>query len=74
MEQIPSARRPGRSGVEYEHRTITMPRGTSRSEARRLLVEAAEIGHWELARVRLYLGGRREVQLRRKIVRVERTL
>jgi hypothetical protein len=77
MEQIPSprssGRRPGRSDVEYEYRTITMPRETSRGEARRLITEAAEHGHWELARVRLYLGGRRQVQLRRRIVRVPRT-
>lgn len=76
MEQIPtprsSGRRPGRSDVEYEYRTITMSRDTSRTEARRLLTEAAEHGHWELSRVRLYLGGRRQVQLRRRIVRVAR--
>lgn len=79
MEQIPvprpsaPARLPGRPGVEYEYRTVSMPRGTTRSEARRLMVEAAEHGHWELARVRLYLGGRRQVELRRRIVRVERS-
>jgi hypothetical protein len=58
---------------QYEYRVLTLPRETSRSEARRLLTEHAEYGHWELARVRLYLGGHRKVWLRRKIIRVART-
>ena len=62
-----------RPAAQYEYRTITMPRGTSRSEARQLLTEHAEYGRWELARVRLYLGGARQVQLRRRIMRVERS-
>ena len=63
-----------RTAAQYEYRTITMPRGTSRSEARKLLTEQAEYGHWELARVRLYVGGMRQVQLRRRIMRVERSV
>ena len=62
-----------RPAAQYEYRTITMPRGTSRGEARQLLTEHAEYGRWELARVRLYLGGARQVQLRRRIMRVERS-
>jgi Family of unknown function (DUF5703) len=62
----------GLSG-DYEYRLLMIPRGTSRSEARRLLTEHAEYGHWELARVRLYPGGVRQVWLRRKIIRVTRT-
>ncbi|MFN0285140.1 MAG: DUF5703 family protein [Kineosporiaceae bacterium] len=58
---------------DYEYRVLTLPRGTSRADARRLLAEHAEYGHWELARVRLYMGGVRRVWLRRKIIRVVRT-
>jgi hypothetical protein len=68
----PLPRRPGSVG-DYEYRVLVIPRGTSRSEARRLLTEHAEYGHWELARVRLYAGGARQVWLRRKIIRVTRT-
>ena len=66
----PPAAGPG----DYEYRLLTLPRGTSRSEARRLMTEHAEYGHWELARVRLYAGGARHVWLRRKIIRVTRTV
>lgn len=60
-------------GEQYEYRVLTLSRETSRSDARRLLTEHAEYGHWELARVRLYLGGARKVWLRRKIIKVART-
>jgi len=60
-------------GEQYEYRVLTLPRETSRSDARRLLTDHAEYGRWELARVRLYLGGARKVWLRRKIIRVART-
>jgi hypothetical protein len=58
---------------EYEYQHLYLPRGISRQEARRLLTDHAEYGHWELARVRLYAGGARQVWLRRKIIRVVRT-
>ena len=58
---------------DYEYRLLMIPRGTSRSEARRLLAEHAEYGHWEMDRLRLYLGGGRRVWLRRRIIRVQRT-
>jgi hypothetical protein len=57
----------------WEFREITMPRGTTRDEAKALLVDCAEREHWELARVRLYADGRRRVWLRRRIIRVVRT-
>ncbi|UJH71063.1 DUF5703 family protein [Ornithinimicrobium sp. INDO-MA30-4] len=60
--------------TEYEFQTLTFPRETSRSDVRRALAEQAEYGHWELYRVRLYLGGMRRTWLRRKIIRVRRTL
>jgi hypothetical protein len=60
--------------ADYEYRVISLPRGTSRSDARRLLTEHAEYGRWELARVQISFGGARRVWLRRRIIRVERTL
>ena len=60
--------------VDYEYQRLTMPRGTPRPVAQRLLTEAAEHGHWELDRLRLYPDGRRRVVLRRRIMRVRSTL
>jgi len=70
-----SSGRPASSGTadQYEYRVLTLSRETSKSDARRLLTEHAEYGRWELARVRLYMGGSRKVWLRRKIIRVART-
>jgi hypothetical protein len=59
--------------IDYEYRVLQLPRSLSRAEARRLLTEHAEYGHWELSRVRLYAGGMRQVWLRRRIIRVQRT-
>jgi hypothetical protein len=58
---------------EFEWRVLHLPRGVSRSELRQMLTDQAEYGHWELARVRLYMGGHRTVWLRRRIIRVMRT-
>ena len=63
----------GRAGPQFEFRVVTLPRTTSRGEVRQLLTEHAEYGRWELARVRLYMGGARKVWLRRRIMRVDRT-
>jgi hypothetical protein len=60
--------------TEYEFWHLHLPRDTSRSAARRLLAEHAEYGRWELARLRRYPDGTRKVTLRRKILRVRRTL
>jgi hypothetical protein len=60
--------------VEYEFCRISLPRGTSRATAQRLLTDQAEYGHWELHRVRLYPDGSRRVVLRRRIIRAMRTL
>ena len=43
-------------------------------EAQRLLIDAAEHGHWELDRLRLYPDGTRKVTLRRRIIRMRSTL
>ena len=61
-------------GGQYEYRVLTLPRSTSRSDARRLLTEEAEYGRWELARTLLFEGGVRKVWLRRRIIRVSSTL
>jgi len=58
---------------DYEYRLLTLTRGTSRAEVRRILTEHAEYGHWELARVHLQMNGTRRIWLRRKIIRVVRT-
>ena len=57
----------------WEYREILLPRGTKRDAARAALVELAEHGSWELARLRLYPDGRRRVWLRRKVIRAVRT-
>ena len=58
---------------DYEYQQLYLPRGTTRGEARRLLTDHAEYGHWELARLRLFADGSRRVWLRRKVIRVVRT-
>ncbi|WP_454048884.1 DUF5703 family protein [Cellulomonas sp. Marseille-Q8402] len=59
---------------QYEYRVVTIPRTTSRNDARRLLTDEAEYGRWELARTLLFTGGERKVWLRRRIIRVRSTL
>ena len=63
-----------RTMVEYEYQRLELPRSTTRNVARRLLTDAAEYGHWELDRLRLYPDGRRRVVLRRRIMRVRSTM
>ncbi|MFZ0161552.1 MAG: DUF5703 family protein [Kineosporiaceae bacterium] len=63
---------PAGSG-EFEYRMVLIPRLVTRSQAQRMLADLAEQGHWEIAVVRLYLGGARRVWLRRRIIRVVRT-
>lgn len=58
---------------DYEYRVLTVPRGTSRADVRRWLTDHAEYGRWELAKVRLSFGGRHQIWLRRRIIRVVRT-
>ncbi len=60
--------------MEYEFQRFSLPRTISRSAVRRLLVDHAEHGGWELARVRLFPDGTRKIELRRKIIRVRSTL
>jgi hypothetical protein len=58
----------------YEYRVVTIPRSTTRSDARKMLTDEAEHGRWELARTLLFAGGERKVWLRRRIIRVSSTL
>ena len=58
----------------WEYREISLPRGTPRDAARAALVELAEHGMWELARLHLYPDGRRRVWLRRRVQRAVRTV
>ena len=60
--------------MEYEFQRFSLPRTVPRSVVRRLLVDHAEYGGWELARLRLYPDGTRKVELRRRIIRVRSTL
>ncbi len=50
-----------------------MSRETSRESARELLTSVAETEHWELDRLRIFPDGRRNIRLRRKVIRVART-
>jgi hypothetical protein len=59
---------------QYEYRVVTIPRSTTRSDARKMLTDEAEHGRWELARTLLFAGGERKVWLRRRIIRVRSTL
>lgn len=59
---------------QYEYRTMTIGPTVSPSDARRLLTDEAEYGRWELARTRIFVGGLREVVLRRRVIRVLSTL
>jgi hypothetical protein len=60
--------------MEYEFQRFSLPRTISRSAVRRLLIDHAEHGGWELARLRLFPDGTRKVELRRRIIRVRSTL
>ena len=65
-------RRPPAPGVEWEFDKVTFSREFSRNVVTRLLVELAEHGGWELARVHIAPDGTRRVVLRRKIIRQAR--
>jgi hypothetical protein len=65
--------RGARDGSTWEYREVSLPRHTGRDGARSAFTEAAELGRWELARLRLYPDGRRRAWLRRRILRATRT-
>ncbi len=57
----------------WEFLSFTLPRGTSRSAARQIIVGHAEVDNWVLDRVRVYPDGTRRVRLRRRAMRVSAT-
>lgn len=68
------ARRALKPGLEWEFDQHVLPREVSRSFVTRYLVELAEAGGWELARVRIGNDGVRRIVVRRKIIRQPRQL
>lgn len=59
---------------QYEYLLITVTHGESVPTAYQRLREHAEYGKWELERSTLYMGGQRKYLMRRKVLRVQRTL
>lgn len=59
---------------QYEYLLITVSAGESIPVAYQRVREHAEYGKWELERSTLYLGGERKYLMRRRVLRVERTL
>ncbi|MDQ3274131.1 MAG: DUF5703 family protein [Actinomycetota bacterium] len=60
--------------MDFEFQRLSIPRTVGRSAVRRLLTDHAEYGGWELDRLRLFSDGTRRVVLRRRIIRMRRTL
>lgn len=58
------------AALGWEFLTLTMPRGTSRRQARELVVAHAERDQWVLDRVRVFPDGRRRIRLRRRAMRL----
>jgi hypothetical protein len=56
--------------VEYEVERVRLGRHLSHKAVRQLLTDHAEYGGWELARLRRYRDGSRDVWIRRKILRM----
>lgn len=62
------------SGSTWEYLVITCQPRESLTEVRRRIVEHAEYGKWELRRTLIYTGGVRKHWLRRRVMKVQRTL
>ncbi len=62
-----------RKSSRFEWRIVDIHAGMTRQDAREMLTEQAEYGHWELARSMTFVGGARRVWLRRRVMRVQRT-
>jgi hypothetical protein len=58
----------------WEFREISFSRESGREETREFLTHKAERGRWELDQTRIYRDGRKIVRLRRKVMRVVRTI
>ena len=63
-----------RRAATWEYVTLTIARSASKAEYHQKLVEAAEIGTWEVRRVLVFPDGTRRVTLRRRQVRVVATV
>lgn len=61
-------------GRQFEYLVLTVSPLESLPAARQRVTEHAEYGKWELERSVLYVGGMRRYWLRRKILRVARTV
>ncbi len=59
---------------QFQYRVLVVGRGVDRAAVRQQLTDEAEYGKWELARTRVYVGGARKMWLRRRVMRVERTI
>jgi hypothetical protein len=53
--------------MDYEYVPLRLPSNVDRLTATAQLTIQAEYGGWELARVRLYADGTRQVVLRRRV-------
>ncbi|GAA3273363.1 MULTISPECIES: DUF5703 family protein [Dactylosporangium] len=53
--------------MDYEYVPLRLPSNVDRLTASAQLTIQAEYGGWELARVRLYADGTRQVVLRRRV-------
>jgi hypothetical protein len=53
--------------MDYEYAPMRLPSNVDRVTATAQLTIQAEYGGWELARVRLFRDGRRQVVLRRQV-------
>ena len=53
--------------MDYEYAPLRLPANVDRVTAVAQLTISAEFGGWELARVRLYPDGTRQVMLRRQV-------
>jgi hypothetical protein len=53
--------------MDYEYAPLRLPANVDRLTATAQLTIQAEYSGWELARVRLYADGTRQVMLRRKV-------
>ena len=56
------------SGMDYEYAPLRLPPNVDRMTAAAQLAIQAEFSGWELARVRLFRDGTRQVVLRRRLV------
>ncbi len=68
------ARRAHKPGIEWEFDQHVLPRDVSRNFVTRYLVDLAESGGWELARLGIGNDGVRRITVRRKIIRQQRQL